>query len=51
MNKKILLVLMILVICILFALSLGQCKSNTPSKQETAAAPDFSLYDIAGENI
>jgi peroxiredoxin len=46
MNKKILLVLMILVICILFALSLGQCKSNAPSKQETAAAPDFSLYDI-----
>jgi peroxiredoxin len=49
MNKKILLVLMILLVCILFALSLGQCKSNTPSKQETAAAPDFSLYDIDGK--
>jgi len=49
MNKKILLVLMILLVCILFALSLGQCKSNTPSKQETAAAPDFSLYDIEGK--
>lgn len=49
MNKKILLVLMILLVCILFALSLGQCKSNTPSKQETAAAPNFSLYDIQGK--
>jgi peroxiredoxin len=49
MNKKILLVLMILLVCILFALSLGQCKSNTPSKKETAAAPDFSLYDIDGK--
>jgi peroxiredoxin len=49
MNKKILLVLMILLICILFALSLGQCKSNAPPKQETAAAPDFSLYDIQGK--
>ena len=51
MNKKILLVLMILVICILFALSLGQCKSNAPSKQETAAAPDFSLQDIQGKTF
>ena len=49
MNKKIFLGLMILVICILFVLSLGQCKSNAPSKQETAAAPDFSLYDIEGK--
>ena len=49
MNKKLLLVLMILLICILFALSLGQCKSNAPPKQETAAAPDFSLYDIQGK--
>ena len=49
MNKKILFVLMILLVCIVFALSLGQCKSNTPSKQETAAAPDFSLYDIEGK--
>ena len=51
MNKKILLVLMILLICILFALSLGQCKSNAPSKQETAAAPDFSLKDIQGKTF
>lgn len=49
MNKKILFVLMILLVCIVFALSLGQCKSNTPSKQEPAAAPDFSLYDIEGK--
>jgi peroxiredoxin len=49
MNKKILFVLMILVICILFALSLAKCKSNAPSKQETTAAPDFSLYDIQGK--
>jgi peroxiredoxin len=51
MNKKILLVLMILLICILFALSLGQCKSNAPSKQETIAAPDFSLNDIQGKTF
>ena len=51
MNKKILLVLMILLICILFALSLGQCKSNVPSKQETATAPDFSLQDIQGKTF
>jgi peroxiredoxin len=49
MNKKILLVLMILLICIIFALSLGQCKSNAPPKQATAAATDFSLYDIQGK--
>jgi peroxiredoxin len=49
MNKKILLVLMILLICIIFALSLGQCKSNAPPKQETAVATDFSLYDIQGK--
>ena len=52
MNKKILLVLMILLICILFALSLGQCKSsNAPSKQETTTAPDFSLQDIQGKTF
>ena len=51
MNKKILFVLMILVICILFVLSLAQCKSNVPSKQETSAAPDFSLYDIQGKTF
>ena len=51
MNKKILLVLIILLICIIFALSLGQCKSNAPSKQETAVAPNFSLKDIQGKNF
>lgn len=40
---------MILLVCVLFALSLGQCKPNTPSKQEKTAAPDFSLYDIQGK--
>jgi peroxiredoxin len=49
MSKKILLILMILLICTLFALSLGQCKSNTPFKQEPAVAPDFSLKDIQGK--
>jgi len=49
MSKKILLVLAILLVCFLFALSLGQCKSDTPSKQEKAEAPDFSLYDIQGK--
>ena len=51
MNKKILLVLMILLICILFALSLGQCKSNAPSKHETTAAPDFSLQSVEGKTF
>jgi peroxiredoxin len=49
MNKKILLVLMILLICILFALSLGQCRTGVFSKQEKNSAPDFSLYDIQGK--
>jgi peroxiredoxin len=30
---------------------LVQCKSNTPSKQETAAATDFSLQDIQGKTF
>ena len=51
MNKKILSVLMILLVCFLLALSLGQCKSNVPSKQETSAAPDFLLYDIQGKTF
>jgi peroxiredoxin len=51
MSKKILLILMILLICTLFALSLGQCKSDTQSKQVMSAAPDFSLKDIQGKNF
>jgi peroxiredoxin len=51
MNKKILLVLMILVICILFTLSLGQCRTGVSSKQGNISAPDFSLYDIQGKTF
>ena len=53
MNKKIkiLLGLMILLICVLLALSFGQYKSNASSKQETVAAPDFSLKDIRGKTF
>ncbi|MCX5847856.1 MAG: TlpA disulfide reductase family protein [Deltaproteobacteria bacterium] len=49
MNKKILLVLMILLTCLLFALSLGQCRTGVSSKQEKNSAPDFSLKDIQGK--
>jgi len=51
MNKKILLVLMILVICILFALSLGQCRTGVSPQQEKNPAPDFSLNDIQGKTF
>jgi peroxiredoxin len=51
MNKKILLVLMILFICILFALSLGQCRTGVSPQQEKNQAPDFSLNDIQGKTF
>jgi peroxiredoxin len=47
MNKKILLISIILLICIPVGLSLGQ--SGSSNKQAKIAAPDFSLYDIQGK--
>jgi cytochrome c-type biogenesis protein len=49
MNKKILLVLTILLICVPFALSFGQYRPSVFSKQEKIPAPDFSLKDIQGK--
>ncbi|MFA5322279.1 MAG: TlpA disulfide reductase family protein [Smithella sp.] len=51
MNKKVLLVLMILLICLLFALSLGQCRTGVSSNHGNISAPDFSLYDIQGKTF
>jgi peroxiredoxin len=51
MNKKILLVLTILLICIPCALSFGQYRSSVFSKQKKIPAPDFSLNDIQGKTF
>jgi peroxiredoxin len=51
MNKKIFLILMILLICMLLVLSLGQCEQNVPSKQGNTSARDFSLQDIQGKTF
>jgi peroxiredoxin len=51
MNKKILLLLIILLICIPFGLSFGQYGSSVFSKQKKIPAPDFSLNDIQGKTF
>jgi len=51
MNKKILLALTILLICVPFALSFGQYRPSVYSKQEKIPAPDFSLNDIQGKTF
>jgi peroxiredoxin len=51
MNKKILLALTILLICVPFALSFGQYRPSVFSKQEKIPAPDFSLNDIQGKTF
>jgi cytochrome c-type biogenesis protein len=51
MNKKILLVLTILLICVSFTLSFGQYRSSVFSKHEKIPAPDFSLNDIQGKTF
>jgi peroxiredoxin len=48
MNKKMIFVLMILFVCVLFALSFG-CKQGDSSQQRNTLAPDFSLLDIHGK--
>lgn len=51
MNKKILLISIILLICLPVALSFGQNGSSVFARQETMAAPDFSLKDLEGKNF
>ena len=51
MNKKILLVLTILLICVPFTLSFGQYRSSVFSKHEKIPAPNFSLNDIQGKTF
>jgi len=46
MNKKILIVAVILMICIAVTLSFGQYRSNAPVKSKAIPAPDFSLQDL-----
>jgi cytochrome c-type biogenesis protein len=49
MNKKILLISIILLICIPVALSFAQYRPPDSLKQEKIAAPDFSLKDLQGK--
>lgn len=49
MNKKILLISIILLICIPVALSFGQYRPPDSLKQQKIAAPDFSLKDLQGK--
>lgn len=51
MNKKILLISIILIICVSVVLSFGQNGSNVFAKQENIAAPDFSLKDLEGKKF
>ena len=51
MNKKILLVAIIFLICIPVTLSFGQYRPNAPSKQKAIPAPDFSLQDLQGKTF
>ena len=51
MNKKILIVAVLLLICFAVTLSFGQYRSNALSKQKAIAAPDFSLQDLEGKTF
>jgi peroxiredoxin len=51
MNKKILLISIILLICIPVALSFGQYRPTDSLKQAKIAAPDFSLKDLQGKTF
>ena len=51
MNKKILIVAVVLLICIPFTLSFGQYRPNAPLKQKTIPAPDFTLQDLQGKTF
>jgi thiol-disulfide isomerase/thioredoxin len=49
MNKKILIVAVILLVCIAVTLSFGQYRSNAPVKSKAIPAPDFSLQELSGQ--
>ncbi len=51
MNKKILLVAVLLLCFVPVTLSFSQNKPNVPLKQKTIPAPDFSLQDLKGETF
>ncbi|HUN55702.1 MAG TPA: TlpA disulfide reductase family protein [Smithella sp.] len=51
MNKKILLVSIVLLISTLVALSFGQSRAKDSLKHEGIAAPDFSLKDLQGKTF
>lgn len=51
MNKKLLLFLIIILICIPFALLFGQSRPSVFSKHEKISAPDFSLNDLQGKTF
>lgn len=51
MNKKVILISIIMFICILVALSFGQFRPYDSFKQDKIAAPDFSLKDIQGKTF
>jgi peroxiredoxin len=49
MNKKILIVAVLLVISIAVTLSFGQYRPSESSKQKAIVAPDFTLQDLQGK--
>jgi len=51
MNKKIILILTVLVTGIIFAFSPGQCRTDDSSRVANIAAPDFSLKDLNGNRV
>jgi peroxiredoxin len=51
MNKRILLVAIVLLICIPVTLSFGQDRSNAAFKHKAIPAPDFSLQDLQGKTF
>ena len=51
MNKKILFVGVVLLICIAVTLSFGQYRPKASSKQKAIAAPDFTLQDLQGKTF
>ncbi len=51
MNKKILLLSIILLVCILAVLSFAQYRPSDSFRQEKIAAPDFLLKDLQGKTF
>jgi len=51
MNKKIVLILIILAVGVVLAMSVGQCRTGVSPGRENLAAPDFSLKDLNGKTF